>query len=438
MLYELSYLAVGNLLRARARLAMTSGGVLVGTTAVILLIAFTIGLQKAAEAGIGNNAALTEIQVYPNWSRDSSAGDIPQLDVDAVRALWQIPGVQAVIPVVNMAGGGEIAAGDYLGYVQIMGIDPALLPYLNLTAQQNTSPTGQLVLDSGMAIVGARAGDYFYDPESESESFEPVAVDLFASAPLTLNVYQWSGEQPATQEVDVNISAVLAEGTSFDYAMLLPLEDVIELNEWTNQTPFDPDTFVFDQIIVRTTSRETTNEVSTAIRELGFEAGGLGDFLNQLNSFFVTMRLLLGGVGGVALLVAAFGVANTMTMAILERTKEIGLMKAIGATDRDVLTVFLIEAGLVGLTGGLAGVGLSYFLQNLINEAVRNIPADGGGGGIMFLPFDPAQIGGNLVVIPSELAIGAVLLATAVGIGAGLYPALRAARMLPVVALKAE
>lgn len=111
-------------------------------------------------------------------------------------------------------------------------------------------------------------------------------------------------------------------------------------------------------------------------------------------------------------------------------------MKAIGATDRDVLTVFLIEAGLVGLAGGLAGVGLSLFLQNVINQAVANAPATGQGG--IGLPFDTSQIGGNLVVIPPELTIFALLLATGVGLGAGLYPALRAARLPPVIALKME
>ncbi|MBC7815023.1 MAG: FtsX-like permease family protein, partial [Burkholderiales bacterium] len=122
--------------------------------------------------------------------------------------------------------------------------------------------------------------------------------------------------------------------------------------------------------------------------------------------------------------------------AILERTREIGLMKAIGATDRDVLTVFLIEAGLVGMAGGLSGVGLSLFLQNVINQAVANAPtAEQGGIG---LPFDTSQIGGNLVVIPPELTIFAIVLATAVGLGAGLYPALRAARLPPVIALKME
>lgn len=137
-----------------------------------------------------------------------------------------------------------------------------------------------------------------------------------------------------------------------------------------------------------------------------------------------------------ALLVAAFGVANTMTMAILERTKEIGLMKAIGATDRDVMTIFLTEAALVGFSGGVAGVGLSLFVQNVVNTALANVPQDQ--GGITFLPIDPSQIQGNLFVIPSELILFAVTLATLVGIGAGLFPALRAARLLPVLALKSE
>jgi ABC-type antimicrobial peptide transport system permease subunit len=150
------------------------------------------------------------------------------------------------------------------------------------------------------------------------------------------------------------------------------------------------------------------------------------------------MRLMLGGVGGVALLVAAFGVANTMTMAILERTKEIGLMKAIGATDRNVLTIFLIESGLVGLVGGVSGVGLSFLLRNMINKAVAKAPEPGSDSITNFLPFDTSQIAGQLIIIPPELAVLAVALAMLVGISAGIYPALRAARMAPVVALKSE
>jgi putative ABC transport system permease protein len=430
MFYELSRLAVGNLLRARTRLVMTAGGVLVGTTAVILLIAFTIGLQTAAEAGLGNSTALTEIQVYPNYGFGPNSpppDEIPQLDVEAVRKLWRIPGVAAVIPIVNLQGG-EMLAGDYSGYTQIMGIDPALLPYLGVRPQQ-----GQLSMQPGEVIVGAHTGDYFFDPTATD--YQPVYVDL-ATTPLKLRLYQYSGQTPQDRKINVKVTAVLQEGTSFDTSMFMPIQDVIKHNEWITGQEFDSKTFKFDQITVRATSRETTNNVSETIRDMGYGAGGMGDFLNQLNSFFGTMRLVLGGVGGVALLVAAFGVANTMTMAILERTKEIGLMKAIGATDRDILTVFVIEAGLVGFVGGAAGVALSLFLQNVINQAILNAPQNQ--DGIMFLPFDPAQIGGNLVIIPTELSLFAIILATLVGVSAGLYPALRAAHLPPVVALKME
>lgn len=433
MFYELSLLAIGNLNRARARLVMTAGGVLVGTTAVILLIALTFGLQRAAEAGIGSSATLTEIQVYPNYGGGpggSTPDEIPQLTVDAVKAFWNIPGVAAVIPMTNLQGG-ELLADKLTGYAQVLGIDPQLLPYLGVKAQ-----AGQLTLNKGEVIVGAHTGDYFYDPKADSDNYQPIVVDLY-STPFKLHLYQYSGSGGQTdRKIDVKVSGLLAEGTSYDYAMLMPLQEVLKLNEWITGQPIDPDTFRYDQVTVRATSRETTNDVSQAIRDLGYGAGGMGDYLNQLNNFFTTMRLMLGGVGGVALLVAAFGVANTMTMAILERTKEIGLMKAIGATDRDVLTVFLIEAGLVGLAGGAAGVGLSLFLQNVINQAVANAPTGQQGG--IGLPFDTSQIGGNLVVIPPELTIFALILATAVGLGAGLYPALRAARLPPVIALKSE
>lgn len=433
MFYELALLAVNNLGRARARLAMTSGGVLVGTTAVIILIALTIGLQQAAESGIGRSAALTEIQVYPSYgyNPDGTPSDKnPQLDVEAVRTFWQIPGVAAVIPSVNLQGG-EILAGDYNGYAQIMGVDPALIPYLGVNLQQ-----GQLMLQRGEALIGAHAGDYFNDSKSRSETWQPIKVDLYTT-PFRLRLYQYSSPTPSERKVNVTPAGLLQEGSSYDYALIMPLEDVVRLNEWITGQQVDARTFRYDQITVRATSRETTLSVTETIRDMGFGAGGLGDFLNQLNTFFSTMRLMLGGVGGVALLVAAFGVANTMTMAILERTKEIGLMKAVGASDRDILTVFLIEAGLVGLAGGGAGVGLSLFLANLINDAVANLQT-GQGGGIMFLPFDPSQVGASLIVIPPELSLFALALATCVGLGAGLYPALRAARLPPVIALKME
>lgn len=429
MFSELANLAIGNLFRARARLVMTAGGVVVGTTAVILLVALTFGLQRSAEAGIGNSSAITEIQVYPSWEipPGQSPEDLPQLDIETVRELWQIPGVAAVIPFVGLQMGGELVTGDYLGGGNIVGIDDSLIPYLGVTVQE-----GQFSLQPGEIVVGSYIGENFYDPQSEF--YEPIVIDML-NTPLEFRITNWQTQ--AQRKEDVKVTAILTAGTSYDYTIFMNIDDILEYNEWGTGQELDPETFTFNQVVVRAASRETTVDVTEAIKEMNLSAYSMGEFLGQMNSFFRTMRLILGGVGGVALLVAAFGVANTMTMAILERTREIGLMKAIGATDRDVLTVFLIESGLVGLSGGLVGVGLAFFLRRLINQAVANAPS-GDSSVTMFLPFDTSQVGGNLIIIPTDLWLFAIVLATIVGLGAGLFPSLRAARLSPVIALKQE
>ncbi len=432
MFYELSQLAISNLLRARARLAMTAGGVLVGTAAVILLIALTIGLQQVAEAGIGSDASLTEIDVYRNWNYQGNIEDAPKLDIPTVNSFWKIPGVQAVIPTISLQSG-YLMIDKYYGGGWTQGIDLQLLPYLGLTLESGRMPT-----KAGEIIVGTAVQQNFYDPNATE--WTPTSFDLLTEAP-TLVLERYDPEGVVTRRIKLNVVGIIAGGGNNDYSIYMPIQDVLEYNEWYTGAPLDPKTFVYENVKVRAKNRDVTNDVSNAIKKMGFQTGGMGEFLNGLNSFFGTMRIMLGGVGGVALVVAAFGVANTMTMAILERTKEIGLMKAIGARDKDVLTIFLIEAGLVGFVGGLSGVGTALFLQNVINTAVANASLSQNGdmgNPIMFLPLDVSKIGGNLMVIPSDLIVFALILATMVGVVAGMYPALRASRMPPVLALKSE
>ena len=426
---ELARLALNNLLRARGRLLMTSGGVLVGTAAVILLIALTNGLQRSAEAGIGSSAMLTRIDVAPkyNFGPGSDKNPAPRLTVENVRRIARLPGIAAAIPSV-MLQGGQLMVDDFTGYGQISGILSESLPYLNLNLKW-----GEADLKRG-AIVGGNVGQSFYDPNQEE--YKPVAVDMQTSR-VILRLNNSTGE---VQDVPLPIAAETApDNSQNDYMIYMPLQQIIEYNAWITGTT--PEEVIFDSLVVIAASRDTTSAVAKAIRELNFEAYGQITWLEQLVSFFGTMRLMLGGVGGIALLVAAFGVANTMTMAILERTREIGLMKAIGATDTEVMTIFLMEAGMVGLLGGLSGLGVSLAAQQAVNSLVANLTSQSQGqsGGMAFLPINVQDLSDGLMIIDPPLMLFALALATLVGLIAGAYPAYRAAvHLTPVAALKTD
>jgi ABC-type antimicrobial peptide transport system permease subunit len=155
------------------------------------------------------------------------------------------------------------------------------------------------------------------------------------------------------------------------------------------------------------------------------------DFVQGINNFYKILQVVLGGVGAIALLVAAIGIANTMAMSILERTREIGLMKAVGATNRDVLAIFLGEAAGIGFIGGLGGVLIGWLAGQALNVVA-----------VVYLAQQAAEQGGLppsvAVYTPLWLPIFVLLFSIFIGMISGLYPALRAATMIPVQALKYE
>jgi putative ABC transport system permease protein len=426
MFYELANLSIHNLLRARARLAMTAGGVMIGTAAIVLLIALTNGLQAAAESEIGDDASLTQITIRSGFRRDDSS---PTLDMDAVTELANLDGVGAVIPLLSLDGQAELIYDDLTGSAQVYGVYPATLPYLGVDAE-----TGTLALDNSSpyaAVIGASVATSFADDDG---NYVTSGLNLM-SDPIQMRVYVRGATGRSTRKVNITINGILEDGSSQDFALYLPIDTVIDLNERLAGAQIDTEDLVFDQILVQAADRDSAGTLIETITNLGYNATGMGSYLSQISSFFGIMRLMLGGVGAVALLVAAFGVANTMTMAILERTREIGLMKAVGASDQAVMTVFLLEAGTVGLLGGLVGLGLSYGLQSLINSLLTG--ASSGGSAVSILSLD-ISLGSSLIEISGDLAVFALALATTMGVSAGILPALRAARMLPVLALKTE
>ncbi len=216
-----------------------------------------------------------------------------------------------------------------------------------------------------------------------------------------------------------------------DWSVYMPLEQVKALNEWAMNRRINYNKDGYSQVIVKVSDVDKVLDISQQITDMGYQAFTPQSFVQGINNFYKILQVIFGGVGAIALLVAAIGIANTMAMSILERTREIGLMKAVGATNRDVLAIFLGEAAGIGFIGGLGGIIIGWLAGQGLNVVA-----------IVYLANQAGQQGGLppsvAVYTPYWLPLFALIFSTFIGMISGLYPALRAATMIPVLALKYE
>jgi putative ABC transport system permease protein len=180
-------------------------------------------------------------------------------------------------------------------------------------------------------------------------------------------------------------------------------------------------------LVIAEEDPETILKVTDEITNLGYFAFSTTSIVESLQSTFLIIEAVLGGIASIALLVAAIGIANTMVMSVLERTREIGLMKALGAQNRDVLGVFLAEASAIGLIGGIVGVLIGIGGSQIIDVIAISYLSTQGSSDIT-----------SIVLTPVWLPVFAIMFSMVIGLLAGIYPAFRAVQLDPVRALKYE
>ena len=442
---DLLRLIFGNLNRRKARVALTAIGVVIGTSAVVILVSLAIGLQRNANEQLYGIGDLSQIQVSPNFGGEGIAFSGPVmgrgggggggdglseprlLTNEALNELRAIPGVEVVIPQDFYYSSMIMKFKRLEGGSGMRGVGSPNLDVLGLNAIQ-----GSTELKRGTVIVGAMVSSGFYDPRLRPGQEPPPPPDLYDQQLLvTLIKWDTTGNE-IRKNLSLRVAGVLEQtGGDADWTIFMPLEEVKAMNEWANGVKINYNKTGYNQVIVIVSDPKQALDIAEQITEMGFQAFTFQMFVEGINSFYQILQVIFGGVGAIALLVAAIGIANTMTMSILERTREIGLMKAVGATNRDVLAIFLGEAAGIGFLGGLGGITTGWLAGQAINVVA-----------IVYLASQASQQGGVppsvAVYTPVWLPVFALVFSTVIGMISGLYPALRAANMIPVLALKYE
>ncbi|MFH0952507.1 MAG: ABC transporter permease [Patescibacteria group bacterium] len=182
----------------------------------------------------------------------------------------------------------------------------------------------------------------------------------------------------------------------------------------------------YDNLVALANNAENVDQIAADIETLGVGAFTVAEFLDDILRIFLIVQIVLGAIGGIALLVASIGIINTMIMAVMERTREIGVMKAVGASRGTIRTLFTFEAAFIGFWGGVLGVAAGYGLGQLVNFIAQRYLSD------QSFALE------SIIIFPWYLIIGTIAFSTFVGLIAGLYPAAKAARLDAVEALRRE
>jgi putative ABC transport system permease protein len=449
-LFDLLSLIFYNLGRRKARVGLTAVGVVIGTAAVVVLVSLATGLQQSATQNLGGIGDLTMIMVMPTYGDQSGGGGkiavyqsarggggggavqgpVAQklITPASLTELAKLPGVTAVIPRDYLNAGGNLKLGRLQGFGSIIGVGTPDLSAFGYTMQSGVSK-----LEHGTAIVGSQMARNFNDPFLRPGQTQPDPPDL-QDKQVKLVLQKWTADGTMIEKtVPLRIIGVIAENRSeADYSIYMTLDDITGFNEWAQGKRISRTRDGYPMVQVKADKVESVLDLAKTITTLGYQAQTPQSFVQGINSYFVILQVIFGGIGAISLLVAAIGIANTMAMSILERTREIGLMKAVGATNNNVLSVFLGEAAGIGLIGGLGGVILGWGAGKAVNVLAMS-----------YFASQAAQSGAPpstslAAVTPVWLPLFALAFATLVGLLSGLYPALRAATLVPVTALKYE
>jgi len=448
--FDLIQMCLRNLIRRKYRTLLTLVGVVAGTCAVVLMIAVGLGMKASQEAQLAQMGDLTVIEVY-SYGNVNQNGEKAVMSDEVLSEILSMEGVRAATPLyrprylnATMYAGNN---GRYtLSMYNVVGVYPDALP---LFGYELTTGSWEEAFAEPFSIVSGeftsyelrdsrkKRGSNRINPYPDAEGNLP---DPFVDLMDTKLEIKVNNESTTAKDLKYKpvVTAKLKEDWQRGYetsrGMFMSVDDIKKIEEdyiKANKIKVnDEDDYGYDTVKVKAVDITHVDAIQTAINDMGFETWSMESIRKPMEEQTHQIQVFLGMIAGVSLFVAALGIINTMLMSVYERTREIGIMKVVGCHVNDIRTLFLMEAGCIGLLGGIIGSVLSWVLAYMINYLGFSINL---GSNI----FGASQ-GGEMFIITPWLITLALIFSTFIGVLSGYYPANRAVKISALTAIKQE
>jgi putative ABC transport system permease protein len=452
---DLAELGLRNLREAILRNSLTTLGVAVGVASLVAMLSLGVGLQQMAARRLAHSGLFDTVIVMPKSRMRGmgrpSGGESPSrvsraLDESARKEISALPNVVEVFPQIRITA--EVRYGNNPYFTMVAGISPLSKDsgaFDDLHGRFFSSPQAdEAILQIEFAkeldpnpdnLIGKQLSLRYAERQALSASGS--AASSSGAGASSAGSDSSSGFSFVPKEKNLTIVGIVegepaagyggfGNGRLFipvDVAETLSAGQASDLSEMLRGGSSQPG---YASLTARASGPSKVETLENSIKAMGFGTFSLLDATKNLRIFFAIFDLLLGIFGSLALAVATLGIVNTLVMAILERRREIGILKALGAGDGDVMQLFFVEAGIMGVIGGMLGVALGWLIDRAVTIGT-NIYLNR-----QHLPS------ASVFSLPWWLVGLAILFAFVVSLAAGVYPALRAAHLQPVEALRYE
>lgn len=392
-----------NLFSHKLRTTLTTLGMIIGVSAIVFLLAFGFGIQKLVTLQISGENASQLIDVGTGNSQ------IVKLNQDSFSKIKAIAEVKDTTLVINAAGKINLAkkendisvSGASSNYLDWAG--DSIIAGKNLSDQATSS--NSTVQTAVANVVLAQVLGY---TKEEDVIGKTISLDIILPQEIITNS---ASKVIKTQKFNI-IGLTKGEASA---ALFVNSSYIISLGA-TN----------FSQVRVKVADSNQILAAQKKIEALGFKTQYVGDTINQVNQVFNFFKLILGGFGLIALVVASLGMFNTLTISLLERTKEVALLKILGMRAKSIMKVFTVEALVMGILGGIFGILLGIGIGKVINAILNSYALKAGGDAVAVFYF------------PVWFLIVVFIFAVLIGFFCGLYPAIRATRINALDVLRYE